>query len=253
MGLETPVGAAVHARRGKRALYAHVLLVRLDLLGNSLESGKVVQSVDALDGGPIRGKVGIEQRLVVDDAVGLHDVGNTDDRAVIEQRKIIAGQMRIHFAVLHVVAIILPVAVAHGAVDLEKSGSFGLGDLALKGGLVGAGGGGHDGDGHAGLLGVELGKTLPLLILLGLEVEIINGAGGRFGLGGNGLGGGSRRGLGGGSGGGFSGGSRGGSRAGYGAEHHERYQQNRNDFLHVSFSPPVLYCALAQTSFKPYF
>ena len=74
-------------------------------------------------------------------------------------------------------AVILPVGQTHRAVDLEQGGSFALLHLAHQGGLVLAGSGGHDGDRHAGLLGVLSGQILPILILLGLEVQVVDLAG----------------------------------------------------------------------------
>ena len=80
--------------------------------------------------------------------------------------------------VVEVVAVVLPGGEAHGAVDLEERGGVRLGHLGLERGLVLAGGGRHDRHGHARLLGVELGELLPLRILLGLEVEVVDLAGG---------------------------------------------------------------------------
>ena len=79
-----------------------------------------------------------------------------------------------------IIAVIRPVGQAHRAVHLEQGRRIALLDLGHERGLVVAGGGGHDGDRHAGQLGVELGHVLPLRILLGLEVEVVDGAlGGR--------------------------------------------------------------------------
>ena len=61
-----------------------------------------------------------------------------------------------------------------GAVDLEERGSLALAHLSHQLGLVLTGRRGDHGDGHAGLLGVDLGQGLPLLILLGLEVQVVN-------------------------------------------------------------------------------
>ena len=44
--------------------------------------------------------------------------------------------------------------------------------------LISTGSSGHHGDGHTGLLGVSLGQILPILILFGLEVQVIHLAGG---------------------------------------------------------------------------
>ena len=70
--------------------------------------------------------------------------------------------------------VLLPVAVAHGTVEVEQRGRVGLGDLGLQGLLVGAGGGGDDLDGHAGLLRVGSRDVLEGLLRLGLEVEEVD-------------------------------------------------------------------------------
>ena len=74
-------------------------------------------------------------------------------------------------------AVILPVCQTHRAVDLEQGGSLALLHLAHQGGLVLAGSSGDNGHRHAGLLGVLSGQILPILILLGLEVQVVDLAG----------------------------------------------------------------------------
>ena len=77
--------------------------------------------------------------------------------------------------------------------DLIQGGSLALSHLSGQSVGVGAGSSGDDLHGHAGLLGVDSGQSLPGLVSLGLKVQIIDLAGsggdGLRGLGGLGLGG----------------------------------------------------------------
>src|SRR5699024_9733881 len=83
----------------------------------------------------------------------------------------------VQLGVGQVQAVVLPVGQAHGAVDLEQGGGLALFHLAHQGGLVLVGGGGHHGDGHAGLGGVLGGQVLPGFVRLGLKVEVVDLAG----------------------------------------------------------------------------
>ena len=88
--------------------------------------------------------------------------------------------MLVDLGILEIIAVVLPVGQADRAVDLEEGRAVALLHLGHERGLVVAGGRGHDIDGDTGLLGVELGQLLPLRVLLGLEVEVVDGAlGGR--------------------------------------------------------------------------
>jgi len=168
MGLESPVGGGVHAGGGEGALDAQLAGIGLDVVCDLLqgcEVGDVGLGIAGL----------LEQGLVVDDAVGLDDVGDAVDGGAVFQGKVVAGQLAVKFAAGEIIAVILPVCQTHGAVDLEQSGGRALGHLAGEGLLVGALGRGDDLDGNAGLLGVLSGKSLPLSVLLGLEVQVIDG------------------------------------------------------------------------------
>ena len=170
MGLETPVGAAVHTGGGESG-EAQLVLAGGDVLGDLLQ---IREALDVLDGVARL----LQQGLVDDQTVGLDHVADAGNGVAILQGEAVAGQLTVHLRILQIVAVILPAGQTHGAVHLEQSGGVGLGDLGGQLLLVGAGGGGQDGDGHAGLLGVRLGQILPCLILLRLKVQIIDLAGG---------------------------------------------------------------------------
>ncbi len=117
---------------------------------------------------------GAQQLFVVDDAVSLDDVCDTGNGVAVFQGKGVTGQLAVELAVGQVQAVIFPVCQTHRAVDLEQGRSLALLHLAHQGSLILAGSGGHDGDRHAGLLGVLSGQILPILILLGLEVQVVD-------------------------------------------------------------------------------
>ena len=96
----------------------------------------------------------------------------------VHQGVVLAGQLAVDGAAAEVIAVVPPVVQADRAVDLEQGGGLVLGHLAGQHGLILAGGVGGHGDGHAGLLGVVGGQLLPLGVLLGLEVHVVDGAGG---------------------------------------------------------------------------
>ena len=167
MGLETPVGRAVHTSGGKGTVHAQLSLASLDVVGHLLQVGKALDVVLGIASGG-------QQLLVVDDAVGLDDVGDGSHSVAILQGEGIAGQLTVQLAAGQVVAVILPVCQTNRAVHLEQGRSFALLHLAHQGGLVLAGSGGDNGHRHAGLLGVLSGQILPILILLRLEVQVVD-------------------------------------------------------------------------------
>ena len=167
MGLEAPVGRAIHTGGGECTIDAQLSLAGLNVVGDLLQVSEALDVVLRVTGGS-------QQLLVVDDAVGLDDVGDAGDGVAVLQGEGVAGQLTVQLAAGQVVAVILPVCQTHRAVDLEQGGSFALLHLAHQGGLVLAGSCGHDGDRHAGLLGVLSGQILPILILLRLEVQVVD-------------------------------------------------------------------------------
>ena len=170
MGLEAPVGGAVHAGGGERG-EAQLVLAGGDVLGHLLQ---IVKALDIVGG--VAGL--LQQGLVVDDAVGLNDVADARHLVPVHQGELVAGQLAGHGGAGQVIAVVLPAGQAHGTVDLEQGGGVGLGHLGLQGGLVVAGGGGEHSDLHAGLLSVQLGQLLPLGVLLGFEVQVVDLPGG---------------------------------------------------------------------------
>ena len=167
MGLEAPVRRTVHASGGESTVHAQLGLACLDIVSDLLQIGKALDVVLGVTSGA-------QQLLVVDDAVGLNDVCNAGDSVAVLQGEGVAGQLAVQLAAGQVVAVILPVGQTHRAVDLEQGGSLALFHLAHQSGLILAGSGGDNGHRHAGLLGVLSGQILPILILLGLEVQVVD-------------------------------------------------------------------------------
>ena len=165
MGLEAPVGRTVHAGGGESTINAQLSLAGLNVVGDLLQVIEALDVVLSVAGGG-------QQLLVVDDAVGLDDVSDTGNGVAVLQCEGVAGQLTVQLAVGQVEAVVLPVCQTHRAVDLEQGRSFALLHLAHQGGLVLAGSSGDNGHRHAGLLGV-----LSILILLGLEVQVVDLAG----------------------------------------------------------------------------
>ena len=169
MGLEAPVGGTVHTGGGEGG-EAQLAGAGGDVLGHGLQGAEILDLVHGVAGL-------LQQTGVDDDAVALVYVRDTQHGAAVLKGEVIAGQLAVESGAGHVIAVVLPLGQAHGAVDLEQRGGLCLGQLAHEGGLVLAGGGGLDLHLHAGLLGVELGQLLPVAVLLGLEVQIVHRAG----------------------------------------------------------------------------
>ena len=167
MGLEAPVRRTVHASGGESTVHAQLSLTSLNVISDLLQVGKALDVLLLVTGSG-------QQFLVVDDAVGLNDVCNAGNSIAVLQCKGIAGQLAVQLAAGQVVAVILPVCQTNRAVHLEQGGSLALLHLAHQGGLVLAGSSGDNGHRHAGLLGVLSGQILPILILLGLEVQVVD-------------------------------------------------------------------------------
>ena len=166
MGLEAPVGGAIHAGGGEGG-EAQLVLAGGDVLGHLLQ---VVKALDVIGG--VAGL--LQQSLVVDDAVGLDNIADARHLVPVHQGELLAGELAGNVRAGQVIAVVLPSGQAHGAVDLEQGGSIGLGHLGLQSGLIAARSGGKDGDLHAGLLGVQVGQFLPLSILLRLKIQVVH-------------------------------------------------------------------------------
>ena len=170
MAGETPGGRAVQTGGGE-GVEAQLTGTGVNVISNGLqgvEVGDLIQRVAGL----------LQQRLVDDDAVGLQAVGNGDDLAVgVLQSVVFGSQLIVHSAVAQVIAEIAPSGDA-ALVALEQGGSAVLVHLGNEHGLILAGSGSNDLDRHAGLISVGLGQSLPGLLGLGLEVQVIDTAGG---------------------------------------------------------------------------
>ena len=177
MGLEAPVRAGIHAGGGEGAQHAQFVLPGLNVVSDGLQGREVVDLGSVLDNGAIQRAVLGQQVLVVDQAVGLDDVGQTQHLTVLLQGEVVALELLVDLGIAQVQAVVAPGLQTHRAVHLKQGRRFGLFDLGAQGVFIGAGGGGHNGHGHTGLLGVHLGQSFPLFSLLGLEVQIVNRAG----------------------------------------------------------------------------
>ena len=177
MGFEPPVGAGVHAGGGEGAQHAQLLAARLDILGYGLERFKIVDLVGGLNHRAVQRHILVQEGAVVDEAVRLDHIRDSQHLPVLDEGEVIAFEVAVERGIAQVQAIVPPGFQAHGAVDLKQRGRIRLLHLGPQGVLIGAGGGGHHRDGHAGLLRVGLGQRLPLLGLFGLEVEVVDRAG----------------------------------------------------------------------------
>ena len=175
VGLESPVGGAVHTSGGEGSLYAESLSVLLDFLSNSLELVKAVEIVDLLNGSEVRLEILVEKCLVVDKAIGLDYISDTINLAVFLQSVVLGGELVVDVGAGKILAEVFPLSKTNGAVNLEQGGSLvALSHFGSKGLLVGTFSSGNYGYLSAGLLGILLREILPCLILLGLEVQIVN-------------------------------------------------------------------------------
>ena len=199
-----------------------------DVLGHSLQGVEVVDLGGILDHRVILGDVLVQQRLVVDQAVGLDYVCHAGNLVAVLQGEGIAGKLLVQLSVGQIIAVVLPGSQANGAVHLEQGGCVGLGHIGLQGGLVGAGGGGDHVHGNAGLLGVLGSQLHPLVCLLGLEVQIVDSAAGSVSGGGGCTGGGAFAGLG-------CTGRRSGAAAGHKAQRHGRCKHKCKCLFHSVF------------------
>ncbi|AEK31038.1 Hypothetical membrane associated protein [Bifidobacterium animalis subsp. lactis CNCM I-2494] len=174
VGLETPVGAGVEACGGEGALDAELVLLGLHVVRDFLELVEGVDLLGVLDLGARQLGVLLEQVLVVDDAVVLHDVRNAHDLVAVLQRAVLVVELVVDAGVLEVGGVALPVLVVHLAVDLEDRRRIALGELGLERLLIGARGGRLHLHLHAGLVGVFLGERDPLVGGLRLEVQEVD-------------------------------------------------------------------------------
>ena len=175
VGLETPIGAGVEAGRGEGAFNAEVLLALLHVVGDLLERVEVLDLISGLDDCAVQRDVLVDQILVVDDAVGLNDVRDANDLAVIalEGERLVV-HLLVDVGVGQVGRVALPVLVARRAVHLENRGGFALGEFGLELLLIGARGSRLHLDLHAGLIGVFLGQGGPLVGRFRLEVQEVD-------------------------------------------------------------------------------
>ena len=111
-------------------------------------------------------------------------VADAVDFAVLtEEVEVVGGHLLVDGAVGQVVAVVAPGVQAGLVAALEQGGHVALVHLGGQRGAVLAGGRGDDLDGYAGLLSVERGELLPGGVGLGLEVEVVDAAGGAVGRG----------------------------------------------------------------------
>ena len=149
----------------------------MDVVSDSLQGFEVGDLVDGVAGL-------LKQSLVDDDAERLVAVADRQRLAVFTLEVESVGGHLVHDG-----GAVQRIAVVAVGVDgtlvaaLEEGRSGALVQLGGEGGVVGAGSSGDNLDGNAGLLGVGGGELLPGFVSLGLEVQVVDGAG-RFGRGG---------------------------------------------------------------------
>ena len=115
----------------ERALDTKLVLLSLDVIGHGLQGIEVVDVIDALDLGAVSGNVLGQQILVVDQAISLHGIRNTDGLIPILEGDILVDKLLVRLSIGHVFGVGRPVLVADRAVDLEQGRSLGLGDLKV--------------------------------------------------------------------------------------------------------------------------
>ena len=182
VGLPAPVLAGLEGGGGEDALDAELVLLGGHVLDDLLELLEAADLIHRLGLRAVEGEILLHDRVVVDDAVALDHVGDADDLVAVGDGQALVGQVLVELGAREVGAVVLPVGVALGAVDLEEDGGVRLGDLGFEGLLVGARRGGHDVQLDARLRLVGRGDLVIDRGDLGLEVEVVElAARGRLG------------------------------------------------------------------------
>ena len=163
-------------KRQESPLDAARVLMRLDLGRDLGKRRKTIKRLDIPDGGEIRRKVFVQKRFVINNAVGLENIGNARDLVAVRERKILVRELCIDSAVRQVIAIVLPVLQPDRAVDLEQRRRIVLDDLRGQRVLIGAGRRRHHRHRNARFLRITLSERFPRRLLFGLEIEIVDTA-----------------------------------------------------------------------------
>ena len=166
MAGESPGGGTVQTGGGE-GVEAQLRSAGVDVVGNGLQGLKVRDLVEAVAGL-------LQQRLVDDDAERLVAVADGDELVAVIQVEVVGGELLDKVGVLQIQRVFAPGLDGALVADLEHGGSGVLIHFRGQGVVVFAGRGGDDLNGHAGLLGVGLGKILPGLVGFGLEVQVID-------------------------------------------------------------------------------
>ena len=151
MAGETPGGGTVQASGGE-GVKAQFRGAGMDIIGNSLQAGEILDFIQGVAGF-------LQQRDVGDDAVGFIAVADSNGVAVrVLQVEVRGGHFVHQVGAVQLQRIIRPGSHAFGVADLEQGGSgIFLFHFSGQGVAVGAGSGGQHFHFHAGLLGIELG------------------------------------------------------------------------------------------------
>ena len=144
----------------------------MDVVGNGLQGLKV--------GDLVQGVAGLlQQSLVDDDAKGLVAVTDGNGLAVgVLQVKVMGGHLVVDVSAFQIVAELTVAVHSAQVAHLEHGGTGVLVHLSGQRGVVIAGSGGNDLDGHTGLSGVGGSQSLPGGVGLGLKVQVVHTAGG---------------------------------------------------------------------------
>ena len=168
MAGETPGGGAVHVGGGE-GVEAQLCGAGVDILGNGLQTVKVLDLVHAVTG--LLDEVGVD-----DDAVALVAVADGDQTAVRVIEVVgVGAQLLGDGGAGQIHGKLAPLLDAGLVADDEEGGRGALVHLGGERLAVAAGGGGDDLHGDTGLLGILGGQRLGGLIQLRLEVQPVNG------------------------------------------------------------------------------
>ena len=170
MAGESPGGGSVEAGGGE-CIEAKLLSAGVDVVSDSLQGVEVGDLVDGMASL-------LKQSLVDDDAKRLVAVADGEGLAIFALQVEGVGGHLVHDGGAVQRIAVLAVGVDGALVAaLEEGRSGALVKLGGQGGVIGAGSGGDDLDGHAGLRGVGLSDLLPGFVSFRLEVQVVDGAG----------------------------------------------------------------------------
>ena len=177
MGLPAPVLSGFQRGGGEYPLQPQLGFVRLHILHHRPQRSKAADFVHGLHGGlPVgEGKIPVGDGGIVNNAVALHHIGDAHYLVPVGDRQRLIGEMGVELGVLQIGAVVPPVGIAPGTVDLEQRRRLVGGHFCHEGLLIGVVGGGIDDDLDTGLLLIRRCQLLIFVGNLRLEVQIPDG------------------------------------------------------------------------------